>query len=59
MNYLCRAYNGGCSTWVVEPFDPCVAWHHDEFQGTKAQCEQYALDEEYGRTPIAGGFEDV
>jgi hypothetical protein len=39
------AYNAGCNIWEVEPFNPNIEWHKQEYQGTKEDCEKYAKGE--------------
>lgn len=43
--YIC--YNAGCDIYLVEPFNPSIEWHENEFQGTFAQCMEEKKRQEY------------
>ena len=34
------AFNSGLDIWETDLFDSSVAWHHNEYQGTKRECQK-------------------
>ena len=41
-------YNAGCNTWVVEPFNSNIEWHHNKYNGTYLECKKESNQQMYG-----------
>lgn len=48
--FIC--YDAGCDIFEVEPFNPKIEWHKNEFQGSYAEC----LKEKEQNERFAYGF---
>lgn len=48
--FIC--YDAGCDIFEVEPFNPEIEWHKNEFQGTYEEC----LKEKEHNERFAYGF---